>query len=329
MEKKKRAQSNATRILTLLNEKGPTRFNDICEILKSSPSAISYALNRKLLPQLVERLPGRKYNITSSGKAILEINQLNRFMENEENPTYDEEFQFASLIEHPAPFLEARNAVPVKIALLGPPDLGSKGLDSIKRELGYFPGLLIDRFAEVVGNYRGLNQKPELGSNSPHYDNLRWMKDAYDFEATLIIDVNPRSLIRSLDWDQIISESRKKDEIFFLGLQEVKRQIQKNREKLISEFLRRELAYKVERTADYLGRASNESIDALLGFSESEVKERLSRILDNMINSLNINMSRIERDSLLSHIQRESFRISSKTIFVIEKIKNNSPKKTQ
>ena len=320
MEKKKRAKNNASRILRLLKEIGPTRYTEISAILKTSGSAVSYALNNKLLPdKFVERLQNRKYAITTTGQLFLQFDQLNRFMENEANPSYEEKLQITSITENLGPFLEKRRAVPVRIALIGSADLNStKAFDAIRSELSYLPSLLLHRFAYVVGRQRGLDQ-PGLESHSPHYDNLRWMKDAYDFDATLILSLNPRRLVRSLNWDNIFEESKKKDESFLRGIQIADQKIQEDKEKFLLNFVIKELEYRSERTKEYLSHATDGSTDALLCFSSDELAERLSGMIERMLKSLSLKMSKTEREVILNASLKKNFRIAAKTIFMIEK----------
>jgi predicted transcriptional regulator len=319
MQKKKRAKNNATRILTLLKEKGPLGLTEISVELKTSDSAVLYALRNKLLPNnFVETGDRRKYKITTNGKLFLQIGQLNRFLENERKPSYDEELQIVALTEKPVPFLGEKNAIPVKLALMGSADLDfKKAFDKIRFEISYFPQLLLHHFAEIVGRQRGL-QPPILGSFSPNYDNLRWIKDAYDFEITFILNLNPRETIESLDWGRIFKVSKRNDELFAKGLQSAKLMAQKNKKWIIRDFLTIELDYTSERTNSYLANILDDSTDAIFGHSADEVVDKFVKRIEKTLFSAELGATKSEIKALLRKSLKQKFNLVPTILHIIE-----------
>jgi DNA-binding PadR family transcriptional regulator len=302
--------------LVFLDKEGPKSYTEIQKMLETkSSSAVSYVLLKKLEPLgLIFKNHEGKYEITETGRFVLRNEQIAHQFRLGALPAYKESSAILSDIAAAEPFLEQNNRIPFDLSLIGDANLNfQKLLDKISVDLYYLPSRLMHQFAEEVGRQKGL-QRPDLGALSPCYDNLRWIKDSYDFEITLMLHFKPRELIKSIDWQKTFKRCRNMDKNFRRGLQIARRRIERKKRNLFETHITQELKYAAASNPvqDSLG-----SKEILVGRSKEEILAKLTEKIEKDLPPIYEEFSEQEIRAILRKNLRERFRIVQTTVFTL------------
>lgn len=319
-------KNHSIRILEILDEEGPQTFGELQEKLDTSASAVSYAL-RKKLPSLVERgLADRKYRITEAGRFVRHNSQLMREVDQGAKTVYKEKSAILADAVDSTPFLEQYSKVPLDVGFIGDGDLNfQKILDKIwKSTLKYLPSELIYTLAEEVGRQRGFLSPPELEFPPRICKKLLWIKKAYDFEITLMLHLNPKKVIRSIDWPRTLEKGRENDKHLMKSLQiaaeNMLEAFRANKNETLAHYVTQELEFATQGKKLVLGGFVGRSLEKGHPVARSEdelLRKMVKEIQDHLFVKEVVTEEEI-RDLLIKMLKQE-FRIASTTLYYVEK----------
>jgi DNA-binding Lrp family transcriptional regulator len=317
----------SSKILELLEAEGPQKWGDIKKHLGDVyPEPISYALKKLDAADLIEKdLTTRKYAITEAGRFVLHNEHLGRLVIDGRSPAYKKmdwrfwstELQLMSYLE-----VEQLNKMPLDICLLGDADLDyQKVLEKIQRELfSFFPQMLMREFAEEVAWQRGLKEPPLLDlaqMGLPRIDRLLWVKEAYNYEITLLLHFNPRELINSMPWTEILKNAKQDKSGILERMKKRIEELRADKDKVLEDYANSEFKswilktdFAKQSTIDVFASSETELVDKMV---ESIMKDPIVKGLSN-------------KQEVKAAVNRKlsEYKIVPKTVFLVEKITPNN-----
>lgn len=185
----------------------------------------------------------------------------------------------------------------------------------IEKELTVFSTSLTSRIVDAVGKLNGvelemLRDLPEI----KWYDDLVWMKRAYDFDLTVILHASGKELMATVDWQKAFERAREFDAILQQIVRKMEELWKNNKQKILEEQIRA--------TLEFAAMGSNSIANILksdyseIGLSEEEVLAKLARSVEESVKG-RISTQEI-RTMLEKKLEEGKFKLAAITIYGVE-----------
>jgi hypothetical protein len=164
--------------------------------------------------------------------------------------------------------------VPFDLALIGDADVDfQKLLTKVSMNFSYFVPDLMQKFAEEIGWERGLKPPPGLPEKPRILEYFQWIKEAYNYEITLMMHFNPKSVIQTIDWNETLKRVKQleKDVAHAFTLREEKR---KEKGKTLEDIIMSRLEF-----LDHERQFMENFVSSFQKYTASSEEELLARAL--------------------------------------------------
>jgi hypothetical protein len=312
----------------MLESIGSQKFGEIRKQLEAFQSPTSYALKKLLVSGFVKKNQETgKYEITDAGRFILHNDHLNRVIKNRKTGYKERFLSFETGLEL-EPALDQYNKIPLGVGLIGDSDLDyEKLLEKVGVWLfSIFPTRIFREFVREVGWQRGIKEPESLDLNEtrPQSKRLSWIKNAYDFEIGLWLNLNPRKLVKSIPWEEILSKARESDRVHAEWLDRFKKTRVKDlnidRAAILERYVQQGLEYSLLQKG-----CINDMIEPSQSLRPSVVASSKEELLEGIVDSIReqpfakaLLKKKDIRKALASKLETE-YKVVSKTIFTFEK----------
>jgi predicted transcriptional regulator len=329
------SKTHASRILEILNGARPQSFTELQELLGTSPSVTAYAL-KVLMPKdgpLIKRDQAtRKYEITERGRFLLRNEQLSRAIKVGKAPAQKESYSYVTTeLSHMEPVLGSFDRMPFEMGFIGESNINfDKLAEKIKHTLNYLPRVLMREFAEEVAWQKGVREPetltPPREEGNFYTDRLSYIKEAYDYEITMLIHFNPRQLIRRISWPEMLKDAREKDAHLKEGRKIAQklelRDLKLDREKMLEEYVTTGLENAVHRGV-FLKNMVEPGLEDSLGDIASGEDQLIKKVVEYIKTWCFLAKPLLKDEDIEAAIRKklgQGYRIVQQTIFMVEKV---------